>query len=466
MKLSGENVLIYGTGGNGIKVCTALKDKCNVLGFLDKRFSEISNLNGMSVYNPMGTIDNIEIGNCVVIVTVKNVFAHNSIVEKLIEHGYRYFVFKSSNALKNCLDDNERLIDDLYESIVEKNIVPDIIEIPCTDVLVNRLRERLLIQKKDDRAIAYCPIEILYNYEKNDDFRALCMPLFFPIVDLYLSFLCVGEQLGKSSDNYITYCGNWANRNGICIGKSQRESMIESRVGVFEELQLMTEVDSEFFLRNTPAVEYKQGKFFLCSSGRNRICFLISKGHKYVPVNMSLSDYDKWLKNASEYAKITQGGIDGGTEFFAPIPNPLLVDAPTVFVDYQRLFLIPIAKRLVCDIFELYIAENNQTSYFETEKAFDHISKTKVWVCANDNNIAASFFLSVGFSVTEEMHDADVVVINGATMADNNIDIDSLKAEVYYLDYAKNIVGSSRQSETLFIAPTKRGFIKGERFIK
>ena len=48
--LENAKVLIYGTGGNGLKLFEVIKKNCCVEGFIDKRAKDIGNKNGVRVY--------------------------------------------------------------------------------------------------------------------------------------------------------------------------------------------------------------------------------------------------------------------------------------------------------------------------------------------------------------------------------------------------------------------------------
>ena len=136
------------------------------------------------------------------------------------------------------------------------------------------------------------------------------------MVELYKFFLgdkAIAEE--EAISNFIVYCCEWLNKNEGELTEEQEKSFIESRVAVFQDMQKMVELYIDFFKRNCPRVTYDEGKFYLTSSGRNRVTFLIAKGFKYIPVEMSNQDYEKWcdlefVKKIEENIPVFQKWID------------------------------------------------------------------------------------------------------------------------------------------------------------
>ncbi len=413
-----KRICIYGTGGNGIKVYHVLKDKYAVEGFIDKRASEIGRIEGEAVWSLEDF--NVE-KDCIIIITVKNIFLHDEIVRELIKRGYHYFIFKAGNVLKGNTSEREKIVDDLYETIVEKKCLPNIMEVPKTERIEYRFDNKLLICKGESAVKAWCPIELLFNYENSNDYSGLNMPLFFPLIDLFRFFL---GQYGASVDqckdavgNFLLYAGEWLYNNGREMTETQMNSFLESRRSIFEQMQKMVEVDIDFFKRNCVNVVYKGKKFFMVSSGRNRVCFLIAKGFKYVPVEMSYDDYEKWCD--MEYVKEVEREINDKdiNTFFALHTNPYLADFRTEFNDYQRLFLIPAATYIYKKVFsENVINLKGKIQRFDYMKALCQIRESVFRVLANDGNIANEYFESIEFSIAACTSDAKYLLVNSVNI--------------------------------------------------
>ena len=233
----------------------------------------------------------------------------------------------------------------------------------------------------------------------------------------------------------------------------------------------MVEVDIDFFKRNCPQVKLEEGKFYLASSGRNRVSFLIAKGFKYVPVRMSEKDYLEWsnlqfVSKAEKY--ITDNNVDS---FFAPFPNPYLVDFSFDFVDYQRLFLWPIANEIMKQIYkENRIEEENLII-----TNFDGVEKSKLNVQIDcylqDEDIASHYFESIGFS-TDTYGDREkrYLVVDSLYQGEKDI-LKRNYIKVFFLKREKNHINEKdfencgyKQIKQLFSIVMRRGKISAELY--
>lgn len=399
--LENAKVLIYGTGGNGLRLSEIIKSFCCVEGFIDKRAHDIGNKNGWNVYTISEAVKHCQKkDDYVIFITVKNVFAHDEIANQLLENGFHRIVYKPGNVLKRSADETELAIDKIYETLIERKEYHSGFEISYIDSIRTTLRDRLCIEKKKEIVKAWCPVELLFNYKESYDYPGLNMPLFFPMVELYRFFLGDKELIEEEVvSNFIVYSCEWLNKNEDKLTEGQEKSFIESRAAVFQEMQKMAEVDIDFFKRNCPRVTYEEGKFYLISSGRNRVSFLIAKGFKYIPVEMSAQDYEKWCdlelkKRMEEY--IAQNKINS---FFAPFPNPYLVDLAFDFVDYQRLFLFPVANSILKRIYKTNRKKKESLTLTDFECVERDKKSTEIEFALQDDGIAKHYFESLGFDM-------------------------------------------------------------------
>lgn len=375
--LKKSNVLIYGTGGNGAGLYNRIMSFCKVLGFIDKRAKKI----GTMFDKPVFTIDEVsqrlstdEKQNVIVIITVKNVFIHSEIVKELLNNDFAFFVYKPLNVLKNRGNATEIRINDIYECIVERKEYMENIDIPRTKEILYEFENKLLIAKEQDYVSTWMPVELLFNYKNSYDYPGINMPLFFPLVELYKAFLGSRDvSLEQAIDNFYLYCGEWLHQNEKRLTEEQKDSFLESRVSIFGEMQKMAEVDIKFFEHNAPLVEKENNIFFLKSSGRNRVAFLIAKGFKYVPVKMNINDYNEWCNIGFVNEKEREINQNNVNCFFASYPNPYLVDYPVCFTDYQRLFLQPVANEVMKELYLKNIIVEDNVRRVD----FDHVEKDK-----------------------------------------------------------------------------------------
>lgn len=139
-------ILIYGAGGTGVNVKRLLEKECIVLGFLDKRAGQIIRMDGLEVYDFSGIRK--QFLDCIVIVTVKNVFVHDEIVRDLLDVGFRWIIYKPGNILRNCANEKEKRIDVIFEAIVEKSKYIDALIDETVQVDV-RLKDQFFISQKE-----------------------------------------------------------------------------------------------------------------------------------------------------------------------------------------------------------------------------------------------------------------------------------------------------------------------------
>ena len=118
-KLSKEyNYVIYGAAFLGVQILTGLRNSgYNVNAFLDKRASELKEVEGVKVYEPQSyKSDNKE--NVVVIVAVTTTFEHPKIATYLRTLGYHKIICKmDENA--GLVADNLKKIAYAYDKILE-----------------------------------------------------------------------------------------------------------------------------------------------------------------------------------------------------------------------------------------------------------------------------------------------------------------------------------------------------------
>lgn len=399
------NLLIYGTGGNGMGVYKCLSPFCNILGFIDKRAEKINSIFEKPVFTLQQISEKLpenERDKTVVIITIKNVFMHSDIAKELLKNGFMFLIYKPLNILKSRGNKTDIQVNDIYENIVEKRQWTTNILVPRTKEILFEFQNKLFISRNEDEVTTWVPVEILFNYKESYDYPGINMPLFFPLVELYKAFLGTREvPLEQAINNFYLYCGEWLYRNKKPFTEEQKESFLESRRAIFEEMQKMAEVDIDFFKTNAPFVEKDGRKLFLKSSGRNRVAFLIAKGFKYVPVRMSSMEYNEWCDMDLVHEKERDINESGINCFFAPYPNPYLVDYPMYFTDYQRLFLQPVANEIIKKIYlNNVVNEEGLNRVF-----FEGVEQEKKKICfyfrVNDDGIAEEYFKNIGFMTSE-----------------------------------------------------------------
>ncbi|MDE6128592.1 MAG: hypothetical protein K2G16_05295, partial [Lachnospiraceae bacterium] len=140
---------------------------------------------------------------------------------------------------------------------------------------------------------------------------------------------------------------DWVERTGKEFSDSLKNSMLYSRVEVFGEMQRKADIDKDFFVRNAVSVKRMDSfRFFLATSGRNRVSFLIARGQRVVPVYLSREDYDFWL-NRDKFEELRQYLEKRKiNKLFTAVPHPLMVSYKSETIDYVHLFCMPVVKEI------------------------------------------------------------------------------------------------------------------------
>lgn len=398
--------LIYGLGGYGIRLYNLLKShECAVLGFVDKRSDKIKDYNGARVYSLKEAgkeIENKE--NIIALITIKNVYAHIDVANGLFRMGFNYIIYKPISILKGYENVGDRQIDAVYETLIEKNSFALNLPVPFYEKTIIRLQDRLVIEETGQAVKVWMPVELLFNYKNAPSYPGINMPLFFPIVDLYKAFLGLGEiPYEEAVSNYLLYCQEWLKRNNSSLTIDYNKSAIESRINIFTEMERLAETQINFFIKNAPEAEWEKSKFYLVSSGRNRVSYLIAKGFRYVPVKISKTDYEKWIDKKQVEQVEKELNENQNKMFFAPMPNPLLLDCPVCFPDYQKLFLTNIASSVTKSIYLASVKEECNMKTIDFDKVENEKNKITVINFIEDDGIAQNYFNNIGIHVQENI---------------------------------------------------------------
>lgn len=474
--LEHAKILIYGAGGNGIRFYERHKKQLQMVCFIDKRANEIKSIDELPVLSLEEVFEKfVDKDECVVFITVKNVFSHTEIAKVFVENGFHRIIYKSDNALKGIANIEDQAIDEIYENLIERKGHKYNFSIPFTKSIYTSFKDRLCIEVTATEIIAWCPVELLFNYKASNDYPGLNLTLFFPLVELYRFFLG-DSSIDKEEvlENFFVYSCEWLKKNGRELNESQKNSFLESRTAVFEEMQKMSEVDIDFFKKNCPEVQYESGKFYLSSSGRNRVSFLIAKGFKYVPVRMSDKDYLEWCDLQHIYEMENYVNANGIKSFFAPYPNPYLLDFPIDFVDYQRLFLWPIANEIVKEIYKDSRVTEGSLTCINYDKVEKEKSKVSVVCYLKDDDIACQYFRSIGLHTDVNKNIGQYYLVIDSCVKRNlkEIFVNNYK-RIYFLDREDGRVRGNSftdfgfiKSRILFETMTRKGCICAEVFEK
>ena len=278
-----KNYVVYGAGGNCYHIIRLFQNtNYHIEAILDQRADTMSDVMGIPVY----TLEEYRKGEhakekCVIIISIKNVFEHASIARNLIELGFENIIYKPFPILQGEKGEIWDSIDCVYEMLVEKKDLSAATQdnlVACSELSTLRVfKDELLISKSEQEVICWLPVELVCNYDREDAYGLIPISSYYPLVELYQYLLNCGTEnkWEKIEDNFALYCSEWIEKEHQVFTDSLKQSMIDSRINVFYQMQRKSDLDREFFIRNAVLVKRIDSfRFCLLSSGRNRMSFL------------------------------------------------------------------------------------------------------------------------------------------------------------------------------------------------
>ena len=322
-----KKYILYGAaaiGGLAKKAIESMGDV--VVGYLDRRAFEINEYHGVPVYAP----DQIPLAFCkediVTFIAVKNVFEHEKIARHLYRSGLRKIVYKPYNVLIGVGTKEENALADLYDLIFDGNVQSAAMAIPqCFTESFKELFDYAKIEQKGNNIVAYIPTEFIFtnNYGEGGMKKWGNIPIagLFTHINFFQS---LGGDISASVDSYVEeYCVYTATLQGnIKITNAWKENVVENRTQIYEQMREAQNIDPDFFVRNAAtAVWNEEKKYFNLTSGKHICSFLAAQGMKYIPLCISLTDYEtfanrKYARKIAEEIYNTEDGCNVPNPFF------------------------------------------------------------------------------------------------------------------------------------------------------
>lgn len=325
-----SKILIYGAAAIGLIVHDICKEvELTVLGFMDKRGDEISQLQGLKVWNLRSDFREID-KDVVVFIAVKNVFEHDNIVRKLLEMGFHNIIYRPYSVIKGGGTEEEKFINEIYDKFMNHELGNTInINVPQTfEVGRYIFKNYSLIKDNDTHKIVYVPLECIYTDNKKipNVFNWSDLPI-MALVPHIGFFKWLDGQEGFSYQYYMDFCISSAQNGGqINITQAWKENVIRNRSDVFNNMNLSIERDYDFFVRNAPVGEWNTGGYFNLRSGKHRAAFFMAKGKMYFPLKISREDFDCWINQPKLDKFIKKFDEFNLQEIHAPIEHPYFFD--------------------------------------------------------------------------------------------------------------------------------------------
>lgn len=387
-----KKILIYGCGDKGIKIKKAVQQCCGEIeAYIDARAESLSVFQGKKVFSPEEVYDFEQKNTYVILIAIKNVFQHNEIATALQNNGYYNIIFKPLSVLNNTTNNIQLLeISAAHEAILDKNTIPRT-EIPSIENLsLFEFFDHGVIEENGDELKAYLPGDLFFLRDKQEfgiwkDGNIMCTS---PIIDMYIGFRdCSPKYYINSIDEFLNkHAIPVAINNGMTITSDWKDHVIDGRKDVYYSMQTKAILDPFFFIRHCISVNRRnKGGFYLSSSGKNRVAFLIAERYKYIPATISRAEYEYFinlpqLNLLQKY--ITQNNV---TYFFAPIPHPYFYLQKVQATNYTEIWLMKIGRIL--------------SRYFWKQTGALKFHKTVIYDALSDEGASSRFFSLSNYQV-------------------------------------------------------------------
>lgn len=292
-------IFLYGAASIGKIVFENLNAKGIVAaGFIDKRADEIDAFLGRPVYKLEDFLSG-QPKDTVVVVSVKNVFEHDSIAEKFINNGFCNLIFKPKSVLENRASDEDIRVGCIYDAMLDGSDIDMNNIVSVTKLAEYFYKDYALVKDEGYECIALIPVALLYTNDYDPEkhkWGNVNLYSFFTHDDFFQSL--EGES-SKGPELYVNeYCVYAAmQQKDISITQKWRDNVVANRAMIYEQMRLSLEIDPGFFYRNPATASWNpKKKYFNLTSGKHRCMFLVSKGYYYLPVRISKNDYNEWCR--------------------------------------------------------------------------------------------------------------------------------------------------------------------------
>lgn len=294
--------VLYGAASIG-GIVKDILESCGyeVLGYIDKRAHEMKQYNDLPVWSIVSIPEICFNEEIVVFISVKNVFEHENIAKQLIKAGLQKLIYKPYNVLLGNATNDENMLAQLYDDLFEGRLKGEEFNIPdCSQE--SALYDYALISRGNGYVKAYIPVEYVFTNDYKDDamqkWGNVSLPCFFTHINFFRSL--DGDQECSVIPYLKEYCEFTAKIEGkIEITDAWQDNVIANRTHIFEQMSEALYLDPLFFVRNAATATWNQErKYFNLTSGKHRCTFLTAKGNKYVPLEISESDYNEFLNQS------------------------------------------------------------------------------------------------------------------------------------------------------------------------
>ncbi len=368
-----------------------LKKGFDVCAFLDRNAKNIGQIMGIPVF----TLEEWEnTSDALVVIMLTNAVQHQEIARRLYQKGVNQVIFfpVSTNGLNIK---NVSKLRKVYNQCIRQSFDLEISGIPFFgELLDERDKSEAVIYQYSKEVVLWCPAELCYSIKEmerdaiwysecTEDKRRLRMKYLsdkniynlFPYWEL-LDF-CYGET--EECPLYLKIYGKSA-QNKKDIYDDGRLLADRSRLVQLYEEEISKHGGISFFEESpADAVMGEKGKVII-RDGWHRSVFLVRRGYKWIPVRITVDEYERFFNNASA-VELYRRLKENKTECLEyPIEHPVFYGYPV-----QRQNLRDIWHSMANDI-----EKNDQMIRVVVDLSMSHAYFSRLFIREGAN--AAYFF--------------------------------------------------------------------------
>ena len=307
-RLTSQKIMIYGAASIGaIMYDNFKKIDIPVYAFIDKRGGEIEQCCGLQVLS----LEELKKADrqTLIVLGVKNVFEHAQIAQLLFDMGFRKLIFRPYTVIKGHGNETEVLLNEIYDKIMIGDDSVKNANIPFTDSInVVDYSNKSVIQSDNESMVVNVPIEFVYTEnglkigKENNFWSDIPILALISHIDF---FRWADQQPGCFPNMYMDFCMGAAKHGDhkIKITNAWKANVLRNRIDVYENMNNSLQRDFSFFIDNAVKAVYTSSDHFELKSGKHRASFFVAKNRRYLPLRLTLRDYEKWLET-NDYNKI------------------------------------------------------------------------------------------------------------------------------------------------------------------
>ena len=319
-----SHFLLYGAASCGTILCNQLSSQGYMVeGFIDQRADEISDLNGIKVYNLNDAGNRFDGEECIVIISVKNVFEHSKIAADLENAGFHNIIYKPYTVLKGRGTEEEKQLSISYDKLMVGEELELNCQLSCTSTVAVYVPDKqgYILNEIEGEIVVSLPLVCLFeNIDENTYSQERNALYFFPHIQFFRYLQ--GEENADTS-YYMQYCQSAAEALGSFeITEAWKQNVEKNRAEICNEMNNAFYFERDFFVENAPRVAWNDKGYFNLNSGKHRTAFWASKKLMFMPVKMSRKDADTWLNSSCAERVLNLLNLKKYFELRAPIEHP------------------------------------------------------------------------------------------------------------------------------------------------